>query len=110
MISIYREHQTWPTQQIRGKTWVFRGEVTTNTLHNDSDKYTEKDQKTPLFRTIKFQLQAALGAKFENMFGNLFNSVSYFGIFCSLVNILENVDKAAEHRECCQHSRFLLLR
>jgi hypothetical protein len=78
-----------PTQQMRGKTWVFRGEVTTNMLHNDSDHDTEEDEETPLFRTIKSQLQAALGAKFENMFGKLFNSVSYFVLFCNLVNILD---------------------
>ena len=78
--------------QIRGKTWVFRGEINTNMQQYDSDHDnidTVVNEETPLFRSIKSQLHAALGSKFEIMFGNLFSSVSYFVIFCNLINILD---------------------
>ena len=86
-----RPKRTRPTQ-IRGKTWVLRGEINTNTLQYDSDHDTIDtvvNEETPLFRSIKSQLHAALGSKFEIMFGNLFSSVSYFVIFCNLINILD---------------------
>ena len=87
-----RPKRTRPTQ-IRGKTWVLRGEINTNMLQYCSDHDTIDtvvNEETPVFRSIKSQLHAALGARFEIMFGKLFNSVSYFVIFCDHVNILDD--------------------
>ena len=44
----------------------------------------------PKFKIQKSQLQAALGAKFENLFGKMWSIVSYFVIFCNLFNILHD--------------------
>ena len=56
--------------QIIGKAWVLRGEITINQLLSDS--IDAKIQNT------KSQVQAALGAKFENLFVKMSSSVSYF--------------------------------
>ena len=66
--------------QIVGKAWVLRGEITINQLLGDS-----LDAK---IQNTKSQLQAALGANFENLFQKMSSCVSYFVIFCNLVNFM----------------------
>ena len=39
-------------------------------------------------QNTKFQTQAALGPKFENLFQKMLTHVKYFVFFCNLVNIL----------------------
>ena len=73
-----RPHST----QIVGMAWVLRGEITINLNQLLSDSFDAKVQDT------KSQLQAALGAKFENLFGKMWSIVSYFVIFCNLSQIL----------------------
>ena len=70
------------TTQIIGMAWVLRGEITINLNQLLSDSFDAKVQDT------KSQLQAALGAKFENLFGKMWSIVSYFVIFCNLSQIL----------------------
>jgi hypothetical protein len=69
--------------QIVGKAWVLHGEITIN--QSLSDSLDAKVQNT------KSQLQATLGAKFENLFEKMCSEVSYFVIFCNLFNILHDV-------------------
>ena len=70
------------TTQLIGMAWVLRGEITINLNQLLSDSFDAKVQNT------KSQLQAALGAKFENLFGKMWSIVSYFVIFCNLSQIL----------------------
>ena len=57
--------------QIVGTAWVLRGEITINLNQLLSDSFDAKVQDT------KSQLQPALGAKFENLFGIMWSIVSY---------------------------------
>ena len=66
--------------QIVGKAWVLHGEITIN--QSLSDSFDAKVQNT------KSQLQATLGAKFETLFQKMCSEVSYFVIFCNLVNFM----------------------
>jgi hypothetical protein len=59
--------------------------------HNDSDPASidvDADDKEANIQKTKTQTEAALGATFENLFGNKHPHVKCFIIFCNLVNIL----------------------
>jgi hypothetical protein len=71
-------------KQILGQTWVLRCEIR--------------------FKIHKFQLEAALGAKFESLFGKMMINVKYFVFFCNLVNIL-HVGPATHHAESSDKSQ-----
>ena len=55
--------------QISGRAWVLRGEITINLLHNDSGQASmdgDADYDSELeIQNTKFQIEAALGTKFE---------------------------------------------
>ena len=76
-------------------------------LHNDSAHDMEEDGEN-YARVQPSQLQAALGAKLENMFGKLFNTVSFFVIFYNLVNVLHDLPAATKVR--IQRRGFLKMR
>jgi hypothetical protein len=54
-----RRHNT----QIQGKAWIFRGKITTNLLHNDSDPASidvDADDEEAKIQKTKSQTEAAL--------------------------------------------------
>ena len=53
-------------EQIRGKAWILRGEITTDLLHNDSASMDCDDDQDAKVQNTKSQTEAALGATFAN--------------------------------------------
>jgi hypothetical protein len=87
-----------PTQ-IRATSWILHGEITpvlqdkllTDLMGGHAQEEGNLSQST------KLQLEAALGAKFEVLFQTFFDNVSYFVIFCSLIDLM-NVAPAAKKK------------
>jgi hypothetical protein len=79
--------------QIQGNPWVFRGHITVDELHADSDWTAAgpegNDENEDKVTKINAYLQRLLGAQFETLFGKMHGNVKYFVIFCNLVNILD---------------------
>jgi hypothetical protein len=83
-------------EQIQGRVWILRGEITTTLLHNDSASMDcDDDDEEAKIQNIKSQTAAALGATFEILFGGIHPHVKYFVLFCNLVNILHAGPAAA---------------
>jgi hypothetical protein len=92
-------------EQIQGKAWILRGEITTTLLHNDSaSMHCDNDEEAKVQNT-KSQTEAALEATFEILFGKKHPDVKYFIFFCNLVNIL-HAGPAAALQQQQQKSRF----
>ena len=75
-------------QQILGASWVLRAQITA-----DSDWWTagsegdvENEERNA---KINAHLQSLFGAQFQILFGKIHEIVSYFVIFCNLINILD---------------------
>ncbi len=96
-------------EQIRGKAWILRGEITTDLLHNDSASMDCDDDQDAKVQNIKSQTEAALGATFEILFGKRHQDVKYFIFFCKLVNILHAGPAAAATKIKIQIRGFLQL-
>jgi hypothetical protein len=75
-------------EQIQGRVWILRGEITKTLLHNDSASMDCDDDEEAKIQNIKSQTEAALGATFEILFGDKHPHVKYFLFFCNLVSIL----------------------
>ncbi len=97
-------------EQIQGKAWILRGEITTTLLHNDSPAMEDcdNDEEAKVQKT-KSQTEAALGATFEILFGNKHPDVEYFIFSCNLVNILHSGPAAAATKIKIQIRGFLQL-
>ena len=97
-------------EQIKGKAWILRGEITTTLLHNDSASMDDcnNDEETKVQNT-KAQTEAALGATFEILFGKKHPDVKYVIFFCNLVNILHAGPAAAATKIKIQIRGFLQL-
>ena len=96
-------------EQIRGKAWILRGEITTDLLHNDSASMDCDDDQDAKVQNTKSQTEAALGATFEIRFGKKHPDVKYFIFFCNLVNILHAGPAAAATKIKIQIRGFLQL-
>jgi hypothetical protein len=79
--------------QSQGNSWALRAQITVDQLHAESDGLTggsegdvEYEERTA---KINVHLQSLFGAQFQILFGKLPEIVSYFVIFCNLINILD---------------------
>jgi hypothetical protein len=81
------------------RAWIFRGEITTAILHNDSASMDCDNDEEAKVQNTKSQTEAALGATFELLFGKKHPDVKYFIFFCSLVNILHAGPAAAATKQ-----------
>jgi hypothetical protein len=77
-----------PRQQIQGASWVLRAQITADSdwLTAGSEGDVENEEKTA---KINAHLQSLFGAQFQILFRKLYKIVSYFVIFCNLINILD---------------------
>jgi hypothetical protein len=83
-------------KQIKGATWILRGEITTTLLHNDSASMEDCDNdEGAKVQNTRSQTEAALGATFQILFGAMHAHVKYFIFFCNLVDILHAGHAAA---------------
>ena len=80
-------------QQIQGNSWALCAQITVDELHAGSDWLmagsegdVENEEKTA---KINAHLQNLFGAQFQILFGKLYKIVSYFVVFCNLINILD---------------------
>ena len=81
--------------QIRGKTWVFEGEITTDMLSADTDSAAhtpglnddDEDDDKAKFLILKSRLTSRLGDDF-NIFLGVETVFTRFVIFCNLVSVL----------------------
>ena len=96
-------------EQNRGRVWILRGEITTDLLHNDSASMDCDDDQDAKVQNTKSQTEAALGATFENLFGQKHRDVKFFVFFCNLVNILHAGPAAAATKIKIQIRGFLQL-
>ena len=70
-----RPKRTRPTQ-IRGKAWVLRGDIFIPVRHNNSLSDCESsDVVEEHVQMIKTHLEAAFGAKFENLFQRMLENI-----------------------------------
>ena len=83
--------------RIKGAAWILHGEITTNLRHNDTsmDGDGRDDDDDTKIQNTKSQEVAALGAKFESLFGKMLSIVKHFVFFCNLVNIMHAGPAAA---------------
>ncbi len=85
--------------QIRGNSWVLRAQIIMDQLHTNSDSMAagpEGDvENEDRITKINTHLQVLFGAQFEILFGKLHGNVTFFVVFCNLINIL---DVGAESR------------
>jgi hypothetical protein len=75
-------------KQIKGMAWILRGEITTTLLHNHSASMDCDDDEEAKIQNTRSQTEAALGATFQILFGEMHAHVKYFIFFCNLVDIL----------------------
>jgi hypothetical protein len=77
-----------PRQQILGNSWVLRAQITADSdwLTAGSEGDVENEERTAKINT---HLQNLFGAQFQILFGKIHEIVSYFVIFCNLINILD---------------------
>ena len=69
-------------KQIKGTTWILRGEITTTLLHNDSASMEDCDNdEGAKVQNIRSQTEAALGATFQILFGAMHAHEKYFIFF-----------------------------
>jgi len=75
-------------RQILGTSWVLRAQITADSdwLTVDSEGDVENEERTA---KINAHLQSLFGDQFQILFGKLRDIVSYFVIFCNLINILD---------------------
>ena len=75
-------------RQILGTSWVLRAQITADSdwLTAGSEGDVENEEKTA---KINAHLQNLFGAQFQILFGKLYEIVSYFVVFCNLINILD---------------------
>ena len=81
-------------QQIQGTAWALCAQITVDELHAGSAWLmagSEGDVENEEERTAKINahLQSLFGDQFQILFGKLREIVSYFVIFCNLINILD---------------------
>ncbi len=79
--------------QIQGSSWALFAHITVDQRRADSDWLTagsegdvENEERTA---KINANLPSLFGAQFQIIFGKLRENVSYFVIFCNLLNILD---------------------
>ncbi len=79
--------------QIQGNSWALVAQITVDQLHADSDWLmvgsegdVENEERTA---KINAHIQSLFGDQFQILFGKLREIVSYFVIFCNLINILD---------------------
>jgi hypothetical protein len=99
-------------KQIQGKAWILRGEISTNLLHNDSDPASidvDANDEDAKVQNTKSLTEAALGAKFESLFRNMYPHVNFFVFFGNLVNILHAGPVSAATKITIQIRGFLQL-
>jgi hypothetical protein len=68
-------------EQIRGKAWILRGEITTTLFHNDSASMDCDADYGAEVQNVKHETEAALGATFEILFGNKHPNVKVLYLF-----------------------------
>ncbi len=85
MISIFISAASF--QQILGASWVLRAQLIADSdwLTAGSEGDVENEERTA---KINAHLQSLFGAQFQILFGKIHEIVSYFVIFCNLINIL----------------------
>ena len=77
--------------QIKGASWILRGDVTTNLLHNDSSYDISMDgdgrdaDDDAKIQHTKSQIEAALGTKFESLLGKCCPSSNISCSSCSAI-------------------------
>jgi hypothetical protein len=73
---------------IQGNSWVLIAQMTADSdwLTAGSEGDVENEERTA---KINAHLQSLFGAQFQILFGELYKIVSYFVIFCNLINILD---------------------
>ena len=80
-------------KQIIGHAWVFRGQITIDQLHANSDEMAagpEGDvENEDIITKLNARLLGLFGAQFEILFGKLSGNVKYFVVFCNLIHILD---------------------
>jgi hypothetical protein len=96
-------------EQIQGKAWILRGEITTTLLHNDSAFMDCDNDEEAKVKNTKSQTEAAIGVTFEILFGKKHPDVKYVIFFCNLVNILHAGPTAAATKIKIQIRGFLQL-
>jgi hypothetical protein len=73
---------------IQGNSWVLIAQMTADSdwLTAGSEDDVENEERTA---KINAHLQSLFGAQFQILFGKIHEIVSYFVIFCNLINILD---------------------
>ena len=73
---------------IQGNSWVLIAQMTADSdwLTAGSEDDVENEERTA---KINARLQNLFGAQFQILFGKLYKIVSYFVVFCNLMNILD---------------------
>ena len=79
--------------QIIGHAWVLRAQIIMDQLHVDSNSMAagpEGDvENEDRVTKVNTSLQGIFGAQFELLFGKLHENVTYFVVFCNLIDILD---------------------
>jgi hypothetical protein len=79
--------------QIIGHAWILHAQIIMDQLHADSHSMAagpEGDvENEEIITKINTRLQGLFGAQFEKLFGKLHGNVTYFVVFCNLMNILD---------------------
>ncbi len=89
----YRKRKDQP--QIIGSAWVLHAQIIMDQheLHADSDSMAagqEGDvENEDRIRKVNTRLQGLFGAQFEILSEKLHGNVTYFVVFCNLINILD---------------------
>ena len=80
-------------QQIQGTSWALCAQITVDELHAgsawlmaDSEGDVQNEERTA---KINAHIKSLFGDQFQILFGKLRETVSYFVLFCNLINILD---------------------